>query len=767
MNIDTLHLAHSRPSRLRRCFGSVLLGASGAMTALISLPAPAADQGAERALEEVVVTARKKEESLQNAPLAVSAVTQETLESAFLGDAMGLVQFAPNLIFDSVTTGTAGGGALSIRGISLQDVEKTFDPTVLIHVDGVPLGTNSANVMNLLDVERIEVLRGPQGTLFGKNAVGGVINIYRTKPKLGEWAGKVRTRLEDVGDENAATAEGVLNIPMGETLAAKLNAARVEQPGYYKNITIHGRDGGSEEDRFGVHLLWQPSEAFRAEVQYNDSSTDGRMPPNMIISGQQSVLCAFGVCAAGPDLPFSGDRRRGAGELEQDFSLEQKDQQLDLNWNINDRWSATAIAAHREIDERLFQDSDDSPAQLFEVYRKNEYEQDSVELRFAYDGERLSFTTGYFYWNAELPYWENNVDISAFAGLPDNACGWRPMDAVVCQVDLASAKSKSDSVFFEGDYELTPQWIVTLGGRYIEETKKMTKESFVFGAVTLPHTSVDRTDSDTIYRLGLRWEPLEDVMAYATYSTGFRSGGFSIRSGSLEALAPGYEPETVDNYEVGVKTTLLDRRLRFNASVFRTDYNDMQIELQIPRVGGSGTQDAVANAGAATIQGVEVELTALLTDSISVDFNAGWLDAKYDEFFGQVFADGTQQDDNSDLPLRRAPEWNYTAALNYQRAIGDGRLNGRISYSWRDDYAGTVTDFPGTHVDAFGLLDASIGYNFKQWRVGLFGRNLTDADEYSHTFTVVPQQSGADLFSFATPRPPRTFGLEMTYSFAN
>ncbi|GAB3287564.1 TonB-dependent receptor [Parahaliea aestuarii] len=734
-----------------------------AVTAALGGPLPAY---AQMALEEVVVTARKKEESIQDSPVAVSAVSKDTIDASFLGDATGIVQYSPNLIFDDISAGTPNGGGIAIRGISFQDVEKTFDPTVLIHLDGVPLGTNSGNAMSLLDVERIEVLRGPQGTLFGKNAVGGVINIHRTKPIAGQWAGKVRARAERY---DAYGLEGVLNVPLGDNAAVKLNLAQVEKAGYFENITTGKDEGDSTEDRYGIHLLWDISDTFRAEVQYNSYEQDGTLAPMLSISGPQATLCqGFGACAVSDDKPLSGDRRKGAGDLEQDFELDSEDYQVDLNWEINSDLSAVLVAAHREMDEVSFLDFDGSPTEIFHAYRPNSYEQDSLELRFDYDaGDALSFTAGYFNWQSELTDWVNETDISLFIGVPVEACGF---DGVPCSLQTAEASSDSDSVFFEGDYRLSDEWIVTAGARWIEETKKLTKttELPVFGLVQLPTTTGERTDDDIIYRLGLRWEPTDDLMLYTTYSTGFRSGGFSIRASSPEIVGAGFEPEQVSNFEIGIKSTAFENRLRYALTAFYMEYDDMQQEVNIPLPGvGQGNQDAVLNVGSATIQGLELELSAIINDYFSVDFNGGYLDAEYDEFTGRIFGDGALTDDNSYLPMRRAPEFTYTAALNYLQDVGNGALTGRLSYNWRDDYAGTVTDFPGTHVDAYGVLDASLSYQFGNWRVGVFGRNLTDEDEYSHTFVVAPNSDGSSLFGFATPRPPRTYGAELVYTFGD
>lgn len=737
------------------------LGLLFAIAFAVAIPAQA-----QLTIEEVLVTARKKEESIQKTPVAISAVTEETIQASFLGNATGIVQYSPNLIFDQIDSGTPGGGSISIRGVSLQDVEKTFDPTVLIHVDGVPLGTNSGNAMSMIDVERIEVLRGPQGTLFGKNAVGGVINIFRKKPIVGQFAGKARVRMVD-GD--AWNFEGVLNVPLGENFAAKLNVASLETVGFYENVTTGNDDGESEEMRFGIHLLWQPTDDFRAEFQYNKSDWDGLLPPVLSINSPADLLCfAFGACAVSPDLPLSGDRTRGAGDLPGDFYFDTWDAQIDLNWQINDKLDAVLIAAHRDIDESGLYDFDGSPIEIFHVWRPSKYEQDSVEVRLYYDNDdRFSITGGYFYWNSELPSWRNELDISLFLGLPVDACG---LDGVACQVQLANASSKSRSFFFEGDYNLTDQWIMTVGARYIEEKKTMFRTDTlpIFGLVTLPPTHGERTDDDVIYRLGLRWEPRDDLMTYLAYSTGFRSGGFSIRAATPAIVEAGYEPETVDNIELGLKTTMLDNRLRLNLTLFHMNWDNMQIEVNIPVPGlGSGQQDAVLNVGKATMQGVEVELTALLGEYFSLDFNLGYLDTKYDKFNGKVFADQAFGADNSDLELRRAPKWNYTAALNYQQEIGEGALTGRVSYNWRDDYQGTVSNFPGSQIDSFGLLDASLSYNLGQWRIGVFGRNLTDEDAYQHTFVVAPNSNGSSLFTFANSRPPRHFGVEVTYTFGD
>ncbi|MCK9563219.1 MAG: TonB-dependent receptor [Bacteroidales bacterium] len=716
-----------------------------------------------RLLEEVVVTARKREESVQDTPLAVSAVGREQVEAAFLVDATGITQFAPNLVFDNVFAGTPGGGGISIRGVSAQEVEKTFDPAVLMYVDDIPYGVNSGNVMSMLDVERIEVLRGPQGTLFGKNTVGGVIHIHRIKPSLDSFGGKVRAR---VGNYDRMDLEGVVNIPLNDQLAVKLTAARLEQDrGFYHNITTGKREGDSKEERFGIHLLWQPADNLLGELQYNRSETDGFAPPLLNLNSPNSLVCAgFGACATSDKRPLSGDRNKGAGDLLQDYFLEVEDVIAKLQWGITDSVDATVIYGRRKIEDGVNMDVDGSPLTLFHVSRDSDFTQDSIEARFDYDaGGRLSLTGGYYYWESEVGLWRNDVENPLFVGVNVGDCGFTTPN-VDCVRQLADHESTSHSVFFEGDYKLTDQWTLTLGSRWIQEKKEINRRQLVLGANTMD-ASASRKDTDTIYRLGIRYEPSDDVMMYLMQSTGFRSGGFSVRAATPEVLQAGFKPEKIINTEAGIKTSLLDGRMRLAATVFDMKYKDMQQELNIPG-GPTGQQDAVVNASEAKLRGVELELEAILTQYLRVDFNMGYLDAGYKDFQGAIYSDGIVRD-LSRLKLRRAPEWNYTLGLSTFHALGSGELTSRISYSWQDDYESTASNHPGTGIDAFGLLDASLSYAISNWKFSVFGRNLTDEDEYSFPFVLAPGIDGSSILAYAVPRAPRTFGAEFTYHFGS
>jgi len=723
--------------------GSLLLGSATLVAPSNTIAADAEGGG----LEEVVVVARKREESLQDVPVAVSAVSAETLERAFVVDSTGLAQFAPNVVLDKVEAGTAGGAAFSIRGISYQDVEKAFDPTVLVFVDDVAMGSGTANVMSLLDVQSIEILRGPQGTLFGKNAVGGLINIHRKKPQLGGMAGKVRTT---AGNFDTRNVEGYFNLG-GDKAAIKLTGARLEHDGYYDNLTRNTTQDDRREIDYGAHLLWKPMESLSIELQGNHIGQKGTPNPVLNISDRRAVdgsgdaFCAFfGQCSAGPGQSQSGDPQLAVGdgfvylELDSDTYIGQ------VNWDASDQYLLTYIGAYNKTFDDTAFDYDGSPQPLYHARKPGDYRQRSHELRITRTHPIFSGQAGVYLWNADS--FTINVAPALF--------------------DRAWASSESFSVYGETDLRFAERYVLTTGFRYIEEDKEL--EKFVddgAGGVSIPAgTTATRSDDDVIWRLGLRYEFTGGDMAYVSYSTGFRSGGFSPRAATVDVLLRGQDPEKLSNYEVGARTRWLENRLQLNLTLFHMIYDDMQIETSLPAAGGNGQQQGFDNVGEATIDGAELDMIAQVTDNWTLSGNLGLLDAKYDSFFTDLYSEGISRD-FSNLKLRRAPDVSYSVSSNYERDIGPGTANLRVSYNWRDDYEGTLNNHPGTAIDAFGLLDASLSYQYHDWSVALFGSNLTDEAAYSHTFAVVPNAQGGTFWKFATPRVPRTYGVQLTYEF--
>ncbi|GAB3114267.1 TonB-dependent receptor [Aestuariicella hydrocarbonica] len=718
-------------------------------------------------IEEVVVTARKRAESIQDVPLAVSAIAGDDVKNAFTLDTTSLAQFAPNVVMDTIEAGTPSGGGFSIRGISYQDVEKAFDPTVLVAVDGVPLATGTGQVFNLLDIERIEVLRGPQGTLFGKNVVGGLINIHRTKPKLDESSGKIRGRVGEYGKKDL---ELLYNYGE-EDWAVKLTASSLNQDKGFTKNSVSGDLGKKDTTRAGIHWLMALNDSVTLDAQYNYSNMEGYAAAIMPTATDTSdVFCgayqAYGYVCGGEfgdvvrPAGEKSDRRRSYSDYRGAVGLESHQAIWQVEAELTDSLSLTYIGGWLTADDEYQADMDGIDAVLYHVDRWGDYSQVTHELRFSHDaGGSLLWQAGVFTATADAT---SNQLSQVFTPV------WSPREAT-------ETASESHSIFFEGDYSLLDEKLtLTAGTRFITETKRMDRDVYdpATGAYLVgPNAGGERTDNDWIYRWGARYQFADELMVYFTNSTGFRSGGFSPRASTEASLSSGFAPETLTNWEAGIKSTWFDGRLKLNATLFHMVYEDMQIEVSLPAPNvATGNEIAIRNVGEAEFSGVELEFDVLLSEWWRVSGNAGWLDAKYSNFNADIYGDGIVADE-SNLEIRRAPELTYSLQNVFDWSVGDGLMSWRTSYSWRDGYASTLTNHPGTEIESFGLLDTSLTYELDQWRISLFGRNLTDEDSYTHDYAVSPNRPTAgtenpgSLWKFATVRSPREWGLEVTYTF--
>ncbi|MEA3299620.1 MAG: TonB-dependent receptor [Pseudomonadota bacterium] len=717
---------------------------------------------AQATLEEVVVTARKRQESIQDVPVAVSAIAGDDIANAFTLDTTSLAQFAPNVVMDTVEAGTPSNGGFSIRGISYQDVEKAFDPTVLVAVDGVPLNTAVGQVFDMLDVERIEVLRGPQGTLFGKNVVGGLVNIIREKPQLNETSGKVRGR---IGDYEKSQGDIVYNYG-AETWAVKLTGGTSRQGEGYVTNRIASDPDKRDNMHAGAHFLWEPNDIFTGEVQFNYSDMEGNSGAWLNTStDQRDLFCAFfGTCGGSLGDPISGDRSKIESDYVGNVELEKYQVITELNAQITDDHTLTYIGGFITADDFYGVDGDGSPLPIYHLDRWGDYQQTTHEVRLTRDAsDSLTWQAGLFSSSADAEAYQITQTL-----LLTGSDAWSPLEDT-------RTSSDSHSVFAEGDYRmLDDKLVLTLGTRFITETKRMarTVTDTVTGAINVgPNAGGERKDNDWIYRWGLRYHFNDDHMVYFTNSTGFRSGGFSPRASTPDELGGGFGPETLTNFEVGLRSTFLDGRMKFNATAFHMIYEDMQVEVSLPAPNvATGNELSIRNVGEAEFDGLELELDYMITDIWRISGNAGYLDASYKKFTADIYGDGIIADETG-LDLRRAPKYTASAQSTLDIAVGEGMLTWRVGYSWRDDYEATLTNHPGTTIEAHGLLDSSLSYAIGQWQFAVFGRNLTDEDNYTHDYVVSPGRPTAasanngTLWKFALPRAPREVGAEVMYRF--
>lgn len=717
------------------------------------------------ALEEIVVTARKRKEDLQDVGLSVSAMTGTEIERTFARDIRDLAFISPNLIIDDTSQGPGGNAAMYIRGIGVADVEKNFEPAVGVTIDGLFIGANSGAIMRSIDLASLEVLRGPQGTLFGRNTIGGTINIDRTRP-TGEFGGKVRA---GYGDYDTYWLDGVVNFGITDDLAVKLSAAKNDQQeGYFDNISTGDDDGMIDYQTWGINLLWNATETLEFEYTYQDEETEQDTPPLVNMAQPDTLFCgSFGLCAQSVNTPSSGDRYKTTtlkfepttaslrpaplqtvtspiADLipnDDDATFDAETHIFETRWDISDSLTLNYIYGSFETEETVVTNFTADFPMLFGTDRPAEYEQESHELRFTYDaGDKLKFVAGAYFWESEydirLRSWITFAVPDTVLDIPQNT----------------HQETDSTAIFFEGDYELNDSWTLTLGGRYTEDEKLSEQR----GNLSTEGQDPDEEWDEFTPKVGVRYRIDDDAMIYATYAKGYRSGGFNGRVDSIPSAVVPYDPETVDNYELGFKTEWMEQRLRLNGAIFYMDYQDKQEEIGLPSDGDTGQRISVFNAADATMQGIELELQALITDNLSLRANFGYLDSEYDEF---TFDDGFGIVDNSGLEFRRAPEFTGSVDATYEWQMGNGQAWVRGAYRFLGEHFIEQTNRPELENDDQHLVDASVNYSVNGLTFSVFGRNLTDEDGWAHGLNV------SSLWAYASARAPRTWGAEVTYNF--
>jgi len=721
-------------------------------------------------LEEITVTARKRIENLQDVALSVSAMGKQEIELAFATDLRDLIYISPNTMLDDTHQGPGGVAAAYIRGIGVSEVEKNFDPAVGVVVDGIFRGTMTGSIERAIDLERIEVLRGPQGTLFGRNTIGGVINMERSKP-TGETGGKLRA---SYGNYETMVIDGIFNFGLGDNLAIKLSGAYHKQgEGYFTNLNTGRKDGQSEYSSAGINVLWSPTENLEIEWTYQAERTDQDTPPLLYVGQPGQVFCdAFGICSPSVTTPLSGDRydvltaygdeaTHVFGEpfdppgydepLRFDQATFDADtNQIEVRWDLNEAYRVDYIVGTWETEETVVTDWDATTYVLFHTDRPADYEQTSHELRLTYDtGGKLAYTVGGYYWDSEY-----EVRLRSYIGFA--------VPGVVFVLDLpqtTNQTNKSKALFFEGDYSFNDNWTLTLGGRWTEDKKTTHQDSL--GHPFSYDASAKADWSEFTPKAALKFDIAEGSMVYALYSEGYRSGGFNGRIDSVETAVAPYDPEFVENFELGYRSEWANRTVIFNATVFHMDYQDKQEEIQLAsESSGTGQVTRVFNAANATIKGAEFELMWLVNEAFTLRANLGLLDAEYDDFLVNT---GTAEEpvltDFSHLDFRRAPKTSFSVVGNYEWQMSEGRM--MIQAGWR--YLGAhEVDFankPELHNSAQNLIDGSINYYYDKWYFSLYGRNLAGEDGYQIGFDV------ASFWSYAAPRPPRTYGFEVGLRF--
>ena len=741
-------------SKLKSGISLLAVGASAVMAATPTLAQNVAGDGAAASDDDnvIVVTGRLRgDESVQDVPLAVTVVSTEQLGAQGALNIEDVETLAPNVIIDPVGAGP-GGGAISMRGVSFEDIEKSFEPTVGVVIDGVFLGTNTGQLTNAFDFEQVEVLRGPQGTLFGRNTIGGVINIRRSRPTK-EFGLKAEVTLGNYGREEY---NAVLNVGDGDVFGLKLFGYDRTFDGYYDNVTLGVDAGSNSNTNIGGTLLFEPTPDLEILLTAEHTKLSGD-PPVSSVSNDTDLICILlgAVIPEQCNRNLKGDLYTVFGNFLGDFDYSEESYSAQVNYSFGDLM-LTSITALKDSDERQIQDFDGTSVPFFQTDRSQDYRQFSQELRLAGDfTDSISGVLGFF-------YFENEYQLDSTTILPNGGSSSNGTDH----------ETKSYAFFADVDFELSERLRLSVGGRYSIDEKAYRR--FVLNGIDLSNKDDWKEFTP---RVSLDYDVSDDLMVYASYARGYRSGGFNGRGITPTSVQTSFQPETVDSYEAGAKLTFLDGTGFLNVAAFYSKYDDKQEEVvQATPPGSPNPQETVTrNAASATIKGLEADLRVELFEDFTITSSIGLLDADYDGFFIDLNLDGVQDpgEDASTREMRRTPDLTFSFAADYKVPVSNSSelaLNARLSTS--SSYQTTIVPAPGdfgtndprgihpstTDLSAaatyrFDLSDTSSAY------VRVFGRNLLDERGISSTLPV------AGLFTFASAIPPRQYGVALGFEF--
>ncbi|MEM9403232.1 MAG: TonB-dependent receptor [Pseudomonadota bacterium] len=690
-------------------------------TVLMPGDALAQDQ-AELALEEITVTARRREESLQDVPVAITAISGEQLTNIGATDLTEIQAFSPNLVIypgrNQSTTITA-----FVRGIGQADPLWGVDPGVGIYLDDVYMARPQGALLDVFDVERVEVLRGPQGTLYGKNTIGGAIK-YVSKPLTDEINGAVSyTFGEYETNELRASVGGAL---IDGVLRARAAAAIIENDGFGENLFTGDPVANKDTTAYRLAVEWLATDDLSVKLTYD--KTDDSAAPKGYKRLEANPNCAVFLITCDPlGNPFDVE----AG-LEPTNGTESNGGSLTATWDISDAWTAKLISAYRESDSNNNIDFDTTPAPITDVFAIYYDEQYTHEVQVLYDaGDRLAGVAGIYYLDGEAGGLVRNIFFGAIFGTTNGI-----------------TETESISAYTDWSYSLTDKLRLNAGVRVIAEEKRgiALNQGFsdaTFTTVTATTADYDQTeDFDSVApKFGLDYRLNDDVLLYGHVSQGFKSGGFNVRAQSTafpDSALP-FDDEELTNFEFGMKGAFLDGQATLNTALFWGDYTDIQVSTFTDfDSDGDGTDDAFfgsfLNAGEATISGIEVEWSLAPTnlDWLRLSGNLNYLDTDADE---------VDLNDNglADVQvITNAPQKTAAVFADMFAPIGNGVLTARLGFSYRDatlmtnEGEGTIPLEQG----AYQLWNASLAYTVDQWDFAVHAKNIGDKEYLTNGYNI-------------------------------
>lgn len=735
------------------------------------------------ALEEIIVTAEKREESLQDVPISIAAFSQDALEKLGITDIKGLASKVPNVLINEFT-GSATTVRLFIRGVGQNDVQVTQDPSVALYMDGVYIGSSVGTAFDTADIARIEVLRGPQGTLYGRNATGGAINLITNQADPGGLSFK---QTLTAGNLDLLRSRTILNLPITDSTAVKLAYSVAERDGFVENDG-NGEDWGIEDrDNFTGDFHWDVSDAQMLDYKFERSTIEDTSRLSQLLRFNSSADNAGIIVFANPELDARGnpvdvseDRLDDATAYDKQLKgdVEINAHTLNYAWEINDELMFKSITGYRDVD--AFTQNAQTPTTsilgIFSVTNgkpSTDFKQFSQEFQLLGDTDTLSWVSGLYYYEDESDE-DNGGDSNGSENIPEGEL-----------VDFTSTDNTSIALFGQATWSpesLQGRWHFTLGARYSDDNRKAHRDnnriSYGFGGApsTVPAfvANYDKDFSKFNPSFTVEYDLGDFSKVYGKVVTAYKSGGTSQRSTSESNFKQGFDEEDLVSYELGYKGDLADSRVRINAALFHMTYDDYQQSVQTGR--SPGERDFI-NIEDAEITGLEFDFSVAISDELTGTLSYGYLDSS----FGPNTVTFNRVDDDSDTgfsdvtlqltdTVALAPEHSATVALDYNRAMSYGVISANLNAQYQDETNSGVT-IPTSDLDdrtvvglTLGLSEIDLGGDRGHLNVLLWGKNLLDEEYYVGNI----RQEAFDtlgLLGLATFGDPRTYGITLEYQY--
>lgn len=711
---------------MKRTITKLMLSTAVAATTVTGIAIPAFAQ-----LPELFVTAQRRAESLQTVPIAVSAFDAEQMDIRQINETLDITRLVPNLVGHN-NTGPATSNVYFIRGLGNTESIPSFDPPVSTYIDDVYVARQNANNYALFDVERIEVLRGPQGTTFGRNTTGGAINVITRRPG-DEFAAKAKV---EYGEYERYAVSGVVDIPISEQVLTKFAGYYIEDEGYVDNLTTG--ETLNDEKSWGVRadVRFLITDDVTWDVAVEGMGQEGTNLATSFATPRKSNTGLRSDCGS-PGSVTDAVNGCGLGNDTETFSV-----YSNLSWDVG-IGTIEFITGWRDLSQDFTLDFFDDPSESggFTIANQGEHTQFTQEIKLnGTIGDRIEYVVGAFYMDED-----NDTDFTD----------------IVPGAILASRKlentTENISLYAQGDFALNDQWTLTAGARWTDEEKDiafsnlrplfssvpgilmgMPTDYTVVGSITTADLvaagiPTEQSETKVTPKVGIEFEPNDDLLFYLSATNGFKSGGWNARSTTPE-LNAAFGPEEAWSYELGMKGDFLDNTLRINANVFYSDVEDLQLISGV-EVGGI-VEFATQNAADLEVWGAEAEIQYSGVENLDLFLSVGYLDDEYDSFT-DVGAAAVAAGRLGAEPVR-TPDWsvNFGGTYTIPLANDAGEFVLGADAAWKDDHFTSVGNGPGTLADAYWLVQARAGFQAENW--GLFAecKNCADEEYLASTFVI-------------------------------